>query len=56
MKFFNKDKINQADTTIKMDKDYTLLLVDDEDANLRFLTGLLENDYNILTARDGQAA
>jgi response regulator RpfG family c-di-GMP phosphodiesterase len=56
MKFFNKDKIKQQETQKTENKVYTLLLVDDEPANLRFLTDLLEPDYNILTATDGQEA
>lgn len=56
MKFFSKTKIEQIKTESKKQKKYTLLLVDDEAANLRFLSGLLEKEYNILTATDGQEA
>jgi response regulator RpfG family c-di-GMP phosphodiesterase len=35
---------------------YTILLVDDEAANLRMLERLLSADYNIVTADSGQAA
>jgi two-component system sensor histidine kinase/response regulator len=56
MKFFNKDKLSQADNKKTEKKRYTILVVDDETANLRFLSGLLEADYNVLTAEDGQEA
>jgi signal transduction histidine kinase len=60
MKFFSKSKIEQTgqneSAEEKKEKKHTLLLVDDEAANLRFLKGLLEEDYNILTASDGLEA
>lgn len=37
-------------------KKYTVLIVDDEKANLDALTALLESDYNILQAQNGQEA
>ena len=36
-----------------MEKKYTILLVDDELANLEALTRLLEEEYNIIKAKDG---
>lgn len=56
MKFFSKDKIAKLDLEVVKEKKHTLLLVDDEAANLRFLQGLLEKEYNIITASDGQEA
>jgi two-component system sensor histidine kinase/response regulator len=56
MSFFSKEKIKQADSTKNEKKAYTILIVDDEPANIRFLKGLLEDEYNILTAGDGQEA
>lgn len=53
MGFFNKEKLKQANSTENKQKKYTLLLVDDEEANLRSLKQMLENEYNILTASDG---
>lgn len=38
----------------KQEKKYTILLVDDEEANLRATSRLLENDYNVILAKDGQ--
>lgn len=55
MKFFDKNRIEQS-SIIKKEKKHTVLLVDDELGNLRFLQGLLEVDYNILLANDGQEA
>src|SRR5687768_9954960 len=55
MEYFNLNLINNIDNE-KVNKKYTLLLVDDEEANLRMLEGLLENDYNIITALDGKKA
>lgn len=56
MGFFSKTKINQSIENKKEDKEYTLLIVDDEAANLRSLKQILESEYNILTATDGQEA
>ena len=53
MGFFSKEKIDETFQKKEEYKKYTILLVDDEEANLRSLSGLLENDYNILTASDG---
>lgn len=58
MKFFSKDKIsitNLNGNDIK-EKKYTILLIDDEISNLIFLKGLLEKEYNVLTACNGEEA
>lgn len=59
MSFFNKDKIQEAkiaeQSSVPAPK-CTLLIVDDEKANLDFLYELLETEYDLLTARDGQEA
>jgi two-component system sensor histidine kinase/response regulator len=57
MDFFIESEIADTDSDYgTAEKKYTLLLVDDEAANLRFLEGLLEEDYNILTATNGHDA
>src|SRR5687767_8117863 len=56
MKYFNREKLQQANKAVVKEKKYTLLLVDDEEANLRFMEGLFEEYYHILTATDGQEA
>jgi len=49
----NKDKLKQLKENNKKEKKYTILLVDDELANLEALTRLLEEEYNITKAKDG---
>ena len=49
----NKDKLKQLKENNKKEKKYTILLVDDELANLEALTRLLEEEYNIIKAKDG---
>ncbi len=56
MAFFSKDKLSKLKQLENTEKKYTLLLVDDEEPNLRILKQMLENEYNILTANDGQEA
>jgi len=58
---FNKVKFNKAYLAKKKilssrSFKYVLLLVDDENANLKALSSILENDYEILTATDGYEA
>lgn len=55
MALFSKRKLKLA-TPAAPEKPHTLLLVDDEEANLRGLCGLLEDEYNLLTAKDGSEA
>jgi PAS domain S-box-containing protein len=47
----NRDTIN--DSALEKIKTHTLLLVDDEGANLEGLASILKSEYNILTAYDG---
>src|SRR5687767_1571544 len=55
--FFIQSKIEESLIDKKIpDKKHTLLLVDDEDANLCLLENLLEEDYNLLKANDGNKA
>ncbi|MCB1189142.1 MAG: hybrid sensor histidine kinase/response regulator [Leptospiraceae bacterium] len=51
---FDKNKINQAQST-KITK-HTIMIVDDEEANLRSLKRSLESDYEIITACNGLEA
>lgn len=56
MDFFSQDKINQQMIKDTVPKQHTLLLVDDEAANLEALSELLEKEYELITAADGQSA
>lgn len=49
----NKDKLKELKESNIKEKKYTILLVDDELANLEALTRLLEEQYNIIKAKDG---
>ncbi len=52
----NKAAFHKIKQESKKKKEHTLLLVDDEDANLRSIERALNDEYNILTASDGQEA
>jgi two-component system sensor histidine kinase/response regulator len=61
MKFFSNPKIEKSQgTDVKTNspagKTHTVLLVDDEPGNLRFLVELLQDDYIILTANNALEA
>ncbi len=51
-----KEAIKKANAARKADKEHTILLVDDEEANLRTLVDLLEDDYHLLVANSGYEA
>ncbi|WP_026885925.1 hybrid sensor histidine kinase/response regulator [Clostridium beijerinckii] len=54
MKFvINKDKLRELNKTDDKDKKYTILLIDDELANLEALTRLLEEEYDVIKAENG---
>ncbi len=50
-----KSAVKKLETHEKGDKKHTVLVVDDEIENLRAVTSTLEAQYQILTAKDGQA-
>ncbi len=52
----NKEKFEQLKENKNMDKKYTVLLVDDEPANIEALRRLLEDEYNVIKAKDGLEA
>jgi len=56
MEFFSEEKFGQYKIPESTPKQHTILLVDDEEENLRFLTELFEKDYNLITAKDGKEA
>lgn len=56
MSFFSKEKIKQLKPPEEKVKRHTLLLVDDEQMNLQTLAELLEHNYHLLVAEDGQKA
>lgn len=49
----NKEKLKKIKKDNNKEKRYTILLVDDELANLEALTWILEEEYNIIKAKDG---
>lgn len=54
MKFvINKDKLRELNKIDSKDKKYTILLIDDELANLEALTRLLEEEYDVIKAENG---
>jgi response regulator RpfG family c-di-GMP phosphodiesterase len=57
MSVFNKEKLEKKKQETKtVQKKYTIMLVDDEKANLRSLARILIDDYNVITANNGQEA
>ncbi len=56
MSVFKKGALNQLKQKENTEKKYNVLLVDDEEMNLRSLSQILEGKYNIFTAPDGLQA
>lgn len=56
MAIFDKKKLQKIKDIEKKGKKYTIMIVDDEEAHLSSMESLLSEDYNIITARDGQEA
>ncbi len=56
MAFFSEDKLKQIVSDDRVAKSHTILIVDDEEANLTNLQGMLEQEYDIIKANDGKAA
>ncbi len=56
MGLFNKDRLAEIQANDISKKSHTVLLVDDEEANLRGWTRLFESRYNLLLAHNGQEA
>ena len=57
MAFFNKDKIQEFKKSLRTPvKEHTILLVDDEEINLRSLEEMLKHHYHLLFANNGQEA
>ena len=53
MSFFNKKKMDAFKAKEKREKKHTIMVVDDEDKNLKILVSLLQLDYHVITAIDG---
>jgi adenylate cyclase len=49
----NKDVLTKHQEHAQATKEFTLLLVDDEEQNLKSLSLVLEKDYNLIIAKDG---
>jgi len=56
MGLFSKKKLTELQKETETTKAHTILIVDDEEANLRVLEEMLERDYTVLTAKDGKDA
>ncbi len=56
MSVFNKQALSALKSTVPETKKHTILVVDDEPSNVMILEQLLQKDYEVLTAHDGQAA
>ena len=57
MSMFKRERLAQVEAKSASDQPkHTVLIVDDEDGNLRALRSVLGNDFNILEAKDGQQA
>lgn len=52
----NRDKLKKIKENSNVEKKYTILLVDDELANLEAITRVLEEHYNIIKAKNGDEA
>lgn len=56
MGFFSKSKLKAAKTVEKKVKRHTILIVDDEEANLRAISRVLDEEFDLIIAHDGQEA
>ncbi|PCI25187.1 MAG: hypothetical protein COB67_10995 [SAR324 cluster bacterium] len=57
MAIFSKEKLRKIKAKLnRVEKKHCILIVDDEEANLRVLSELLAPEYNILLAKDGREA
>lgn len=56
MGVFSQKKLDDLQARDKVEKKHTIMIVDDEDANLRVLSSVLGSTYHLLEARDGQEA
>ncbi len=56
MAFFSEDKLKQITSADRGAKSHIILIVDDEEENLVNLKGMLEEDYDVISASDGKTA
>lgn len=56
MGFFSEKKLKEVRQKKEVPKEHTILIVDDEPENLTNLRGILEREFNILMATNGQEA
>lgn len=56
MSIFSKGKLAQLEAEEAIEKKHTILIVDDEEANLVAMSSVLQNNYNLLKANGGQEA
>ena len=56
MSIFSKGKLAQLEAEEAVEKKHTILIVDDEEANLVAMSSVLQSNYNLLKANGGQEA
>jgi len=56
MSIFSKGKLAQLEAEEAIEKKHTILIVDDEEANLVAMSSVLQGSYNLLKANGGQEA
>jgi len=56
MSIFSKGKLAQLEAEEAVEKKHTILIVDDEEANLVAMSSVLHGNYNLLKANGGQEA
>lgn len=56
MSIFSKGKLDQLEANSQVEKKHTILIVDDEEANLVAMSSVLQSSYNLLMANGGQEA
>lgn len=52
----NTSAVTKLEAAVKLEKPHTILLVDDEEKNLRAMQSTFSKHYNVLTAEDGKVA
>ncbi len=56
MPIFDKEKLKKIKEKEVIEKKHTIMIVDDEEAHLSSMVSLLSEEYDIITAKDGQEA
>ncbi|HLP45059.1 MAG TPA: COR domain-containing protein [Candidatus Kapabacteria bacterium] len=56
MAFFDKEKLNKIKDSKELEKKRSIMIVDDEEHMLNSLKSMFNEDYEVITARNGQEA